>query len=130
MALATLENVTAFVGEQAIEVSLGIEDDGLLVGEFGKVPFVDSEVQAELSAQGCTIRVNPRAGMSTSYFVPESSFASLGGPPAIRNFVSWLTHGVRPAGARVESAAGARAESTAGARVESTAGSRAVSPAA
>jgi hypothetical protein len=42
MALATLDNVTALVGERCLNLSLGIEGDGLVAGTYGKLPFASA----------------------------------------------------------------------------------------
>lgn len=101
MPLATLENVTATVGDGSHTVSLGIEEDGLVVGPFGKLPWAGAEMAVEVDREGCRIHVEPSPGVDTSYFVPASSFASFGGVQVMETFTQFLLRSAVAAGARV-----------------------------
>ncbi len=101
MALATLENVVATVGDGSHTVALTIEEDGLVVGPFGKLPWAGAEMAAEVVSDGCAIHMIAIPGAETHYFVPASSFASFGGMRAIKTFVTFLQRAATSAGARV-----------------------------
>ena len=101
MPLATLENVIATVGEGSHTVALTIEEDGLVVGPFGKVRWAGSQMAVELEADGCHIHVAPTPGVDTSYFVPASSFPSFGGLQVMTTFSQFLVRSAVAAGARV-----------------------------
>lgn len=101
MALATLENVVATVGGGSHTVSLTIDEDGLVVGPFGKLPWAGSEMAADVLSDGCEIRMLAGAGIDTRYFVPAESFASFGGGRVMKTFVTFLTKAAVAAGARV-----------------------------
>src|SRR5438270_7765218 len=101
MALATLENVTATVGDGSHTVSLTIDEDGLVVGPFGKLPWAGAEMAAEALTDGCSIYLAAGPGVETRYFVPASSFASFGGVRVMKTFVAFLVRSAQAAGARV-----------------------------
>ena len=101
MALATLENVVATVGDGSHTVSLTIDEDGLVVGPFGKLPWAGSEMAADVVGDGCEIRMVAPPGVDTHYFVPASSFASFGGGRVMKTFVTFLVKAAVAAGARV-----------------------------
>lgn len=100
MPLATLENVIATVGGGSHAVSLTIEEDGLVVGPFGKLPWAGSLMAVEVESDGCHIHVAPTSGVDTSYFVPASSFASFGGVGVMKTFTQFLVRSAVAAGAR------------------------------
>lgn len=101
MALATLENVIAKVGGGSHTVALTIEEDGLVVGAFGKLPWSGAEMMAEVGGDGCVIRLLCGPGVESSYFVPAASFASFGGVRVMRTFAQFLERSAVAAGARV-----------------------------
>ena len=101
MTLATLDNVVATVGDGCHTVSLTIDEDGLVVGPFGKLPWAGSEMAADVVRDGCEIRMSGAAGIDSHYFVPASSFASFGGGRVITTFVALLRKAAVAAGARV-----------------------------
>lgn len=101
MALATLENVTATVGGGSHNVALTIEEDGLVVGSFGKLPWSGAEMMAAVDGEGCTIRLLCASGVESSYFVPSASFVSFGGVRVMRTFAQFLERSAVAAGARV-----------------------------
>lgn len=101
MPLATLENVIATVGGGSHTVSLTIEEDGLVVGPFGKLPWAGSHMGVEVSGDGCRIHVAPSPGVETRYFVPVSSFASFGGSRVMKTFTQFLVRSAASAGALV-----------------------------
>ena len=101
MALATLENVVATVGNGSHTVSLTIDEDGLVVGSFGKLPWAGSEMVADVVSDGCEIRMLGGAGGDSHYFVPAASFASLGGGRVMKAFVALLQRAAVTAGAHV-----------------------------
>ena len=101
MALATLENVVATVGDGSHTVSLTIDEDGLVVGPFGKLPWAGSEMAADVVSEGCEIWMLGGAGVDSHYFVPASSFASFGGGRVMKTFVTFLKKAAVAAGARV-----------------------------
>jgi hypothetical protein len=101
MAFATLENVTAKVGDRYHTVSLTIDEDGLIVGSFGKLPWAGAEMAAQVLSDGCQIRVAPTPGVDTEYFVPASSFASFGGARVMKTFTQFLVRAAAAAGAHV-----------------------------
>lgn len=99
MALATLENVIATVGGGSHAVSLTVEEDGLVVGSFGKLPWAGSEMAAEVVDDGCMIELSH--GVETRYFIPATSFASFGGVRVMKTFTQFLLRAAASAGARV-----------------------------
>ncbi len=101
MALATLENVIATVGEGSHTVSLTIMEDGLVVGSFGKLPWAGAEIMTEVGADGCTIHLSCAPGVESRYFVPAASFASFGGVRVMRTFAQFLERSAQVAGARI-----------------------------
>lgn len=101
MSLATIEHVIAHVGDATHEVSLTIEDDGLVVGPFGKLPWHGARMAAEVAGDGCRIHVSPSEGVETHYFVPAASFVSFGGVRVMRTFTQFLVRSAVAAGARV-----------------------------
>ena len=104
MALATLENVVATVGAGSHNVSLTIEDDGLIVGSFGKLPWADSDLEVSVTEDGLVITMT--AGTSvTHYYVPKVSFSSFGGARSMRTFATSLVRAAVAAGARTPVAA-------------------------
>lgn len=100
-ALATLENVVATVGRGSHTVSLTIDEDGLVVGPFGLLPWAGSEMAADVVGDGCEIRVLAGPGIDTRYFVPAASFAAFGGERVMKPFVALLVKAAVAAGARV-----------------------------
>jgi hypothetical protein len=102
MAFATFEDVKAEVGGRSHSVALGIEEDGLTVGGYGKLLWAGSEVSAVATAGGCVIRLRPSNGSVSSFFVPSDAF---GGPLAVKLFTNWIERGAAHSGAVVEAAA-------------------------
>ena len=100
MELATLDNVIATVSGGSHNVALTIDEDGLVVGPFGKMPWAGSEMTADVVGDGCEIRLIA-AGVDTRYFVPASSFVSLGGARVIKPFATFLVRAAVAAGAQV-----------------------------
>jgi hypothetical protein len=100
MPLATIDNVTATVGDGSHTVSLTIEEDGLVVGAFGKLPWAGAAVAAEVVRDGCVIDLDTAAGVHTRYFIPGSSFASFGGVRVMKTFSQFLIRSAVAAGAR------------------------------
>lgn len=105
MALATLENVIATVGAGAHNVSLTIEEDGLIVGSFGKMPWAGAEISTEVGNDGFMINMACGPEVLTQYFVPSTSFASFGGARAMKSFAVFLVRSAVAAGARSTKAA-------------------------
>jgi hypothetical protein len=105
MALATLENVVATVGTHSHNVSLTIEEDGLVVGAFGKLPWAGSEVEVEVGGDGFMLTMSNGPAVATHYFVPVASFASFGGARSMKTFASFLLRSATSAGARTPVAA-------------------------
>ena len=101
MPLATIENVIVTVGDGAHTVSLTIEEDGLVVGSFGKLPWAGSAVAAEVGDDGCIVDVDGVGGVHTRYFIPAASFATLGGARVMRAFSHSLLRSAVTAGGRV-----------------------------
>jgi hypothetical protein len=101
MTLAILENVVATVGNGSHTVSLTIEEDGLVVGPFGKLPWAGAAMAADVLNDGCEIRMFGGAGGDSRYFVPASSFASLGGGRVMKTFITLLQRSAAAAGARI-----------------------------
>jgi hypothetical protein len=96
--LATLENVTVEVGGLPSEaVALGIDEDGLVIGQYGKLAWAGAELSVEApSTDGCTIHIRTSTGADSRFFVPAKS---LGSPYAARAFASWLESGAVHSGA-------------------------------
>ncbi|HET6875620.1 MAG TPA: hypothetical protein VFH70_12615 [Acidimicrobiales bacterium] len=92
--------MTAKVGEGSHTVSLTIEEDGLIVGPFGKLPWAGSQMAVEVEHDGCRIHMAPSPGVDTDYFVPASSFASFGGVQVMKTFTQFLLRSAIAAGAR------------------------------
>lgn len=103
MALATLENVVATVGASSHNVSLTVEEDGLIVGSFGKLAWSGAAVEVEVGADGLLLTMS--APVSTHYFIPVTSFASFGGSRSMKTFASFLLRSACSAGARTPVAA-------------------------
>jgi hypothetical protein len=101
MALATLENVIATVGDRTHDVSLTIEEDGLVVGSFGKLPWAGAEMATEVVSDGCIVVLSAGPGVQTRYFIPATSFASFGGARVMTTFAQLLVRSAATAGARV-----------------------------
>lgn len=101
MPLATIENVTATVGDGSHTVSLTIEEDGLVVGTFGKLPWSGALVSSEVVNDGCVVEMETTTGVYTSYFIPSSSFASFGGVRVMKTFSQFLVRSAVAAGARI-----------------------------
>jgi hypothetical protein len=101
MALATLENVIATVGDGSHAVSLTIEEDGLVVGSYGKLPWAGSEMAAEVLNDGCMLQLSAAQGVESRYFIPATSFASFGGARVMKTFTQFLLRAAAAAGARV-----------------------------
>lgn len=104
MALATLANVVATVGCSSHNVSLTIEEDGLTVGSFGKLPWDGAGINTEVSSDGLMITMlnGPSA---THYFVPVAAFASFGGAKVMKTFAAFVERSAEAAGARIAQAA-------------------------
>ena len=100
MPLATIENVTATVGDGSHSVSLTVEDDGLIVGPFGKLPWAGAGIAAEVLSDGCVISLDTVPGVHTEYFIPAESFASFGGLRVMKTFTQFLVRSAVAAGAR------------------------------
>ena len=100
MALATLENVIATVGAGAHNVSLTIEEDGMVVGSFGKLPWAGAEISTEVGVDGFVINLARGPEVLTQYFVPSTSFASFGGSRAMKSFATFLVRSAVAGGAR------------------------------
>lgn len=98
MTLATLEQVLVEIGGTPQPIALGIEDDGLLVGEYGKLAFAGSSLQIERMPKGCTLRFRAANGPQSSFFVAATT---VGGADGIRRFSNWLQDCAARAGAAV-----------------------------
>lgn len=104
MALATLENVVATVGASSHNVSLTIEDDGITVGSFGKLPWAGSEVEVEVGGDGLLVTMTNGPAVA-HYFAPAAAFTSFGGSRSMKSFASFLVRSAASGGARTPVAA-------------------------
>jgi hypothetical protein len=99
VALVTLKNSLAEVGSSTQYLDLEIEEDGLVVADFGKLPWAGSELTIEpRPPAGCTLRMITATGGRSSFFVKAECF---GGNEGIEIFVGWLQRGATHAGASV-----------------------------
>ncbi len=104
MALATFEDVMVDVAGLPPEsvVSLGITDDGLVIGGYGMLAWCGSQVWIEDRApQGLRIRIAPATGAPTTFFVPVRSLPDAASIPVL---AIWLECSAAQAGATVETA--------------------------
>jgi hypothetical protein len=104
MALATLENVVATVGASSHNVSLTIEEDGVTVGTFGKLPWAGSQVEVDVGGDGLMVTMTTGPAVA-HYFVPSASFTSFGGSRSMKSFATFLVRSAASGGARTPVAA-------------------------
>jgi hypothetical protein len=73
--LATLENVTVEVAGMAPEtVALGIDEEGLVIGPYGKLAWAGSRVVVDGdSIDICTIHIQTSTGANSTFTVPAAS---------------------------------------------------------
>lgn len=100
MVLATLENVIVSVAGMAPEkISLGIDDEGLVVGPYGKVTWAGSQVSVEdAGPETCIIHLRTSTGAYTTFSIPT---ASLGGSLSAPAFGKWIQRGAAYSGATI-----------------------------
>jgi hypothetical protein len=73
--LATLENVTVEVAGMAPEtVALGIDEEGLVIGRYGKLAWAGSKVSVEGEwIDLCILHVETSTGARATFTVPAAS---------------------------------------------------------
>jgi hypothetical protein len=101
MVLTTIEDVVATVAGRAYTVPLSIEEDGLVVGPFGKVPWAGAQMAVEVGTEACAIHVVSGSGVESHYYLPVASFARVGGAGVVKTFAALLARSAAAAGARV-----------------------------
>jgi hypothetical protein len=79
-----LENVTVEVAGMAPEtVALGIDEDGLVIGRYGKLAWAGSRVTVDGdSIDICTIHIQTSTGANSTFTVPAASLGGTLTPPA------------------------------------------------
>jgi hypothetical protein len=100
MALATLDNVRVEVAGMASErLALGIDEEGLVIGRYGKLSWAGSHLTVETgSDNGCTIHIITPTGADSRFFVPAESLGPSVSPHA---FANWLERGAAHSGATI-----------------------------
>ncbi len=101
MVLATLENVTVAVAGLAPEVlALGIDEEGLVIGPYGKLAWAGSSISIEDGPDDeyCIIHVQTATGAHSTFTIPS---ASLGGSLSAPAFARWIQRGAAHYGAKV-----------------------------
>jgi hypothetical protein len=97
--LATLENVTVEVAGLAPQtISLGIDEEGLVIGPYGKLAWAGSQLWVEGdSIDVCTVHIQTSTGANSTFTVPAASL----GPVSAPAFARWIEHGAAYFGATV-----------------------------
>jgi hypothetical protein len=91
----TLENVTVEVtGMVPQTIALSIDEEGLVIGPYGKLSWVESKVSAEGDCLDlCIIHVETSTGASSTFTIPESSLHGRLSPPEFaRSFLRAAAH--------------------------------------
>lgn len=100
MAATTLENVVVEAAGMAPQVlAIGIDDEGLTIGPYGKVVWRGAQISVEIQhPDACTVHLRTMTGAYSTLTVPA---ASLGGATSAPAFAKWLQYGAAHSGATV-----------------------------
>jgi hypothetical protein len=100
VAATMLENVTVEVPGMAPQLlAIGIDDEGLAVGSYGKVVWQGAQISVEIQqADACTVHLRAATGSYSALTIPASS---LGGTTSVAGFAKWLQYGAAHSGATV-----------------------------
>jgi hypothetical protein len=83
-------------------IALGIDEDGLVIGPYGKLAWVGSKVAVEGdSIDLCIIHIETSTGAVSTFTVPA---ASLDGSMSAPAFARWMERGAAHFGATVVTA--------------------------
>jgi hypothetical protein len=98
--LATLENVRVELAGMAPEtIALGIDEEGLVVGPYGKVTWAGSQMSVHNPApDSCTIQLRTATGAYCTFTIPNQS---LGGALSAPAFGKWIQRGAAHSGATI-----------------------------